>query len=226
MLAVVPPEYFPRLERIALALRAHRVVLADTFQYSRQSFHNRTRLRNPQGWQWLSVPLRAHQHGKPIYRVLLGQDPSWRRRHWRAFCYNYRTTPYFEFYEPRLERLFAHTWTHLGELASATFVLTLQLFEIQTPVVRASELADQPATVETIARLLAADTLLLPEATARIDRGAAACVYTLRFEEPIYRQNFPGFFPGMAALDLLFNLGPIEARTLLLQQSQVEVEQP
>jgi hypothetical protein len=226
MLAVVPPEYFPRLERVASALCAHRVVLADTFQYSRQSFHNRTRLRNPQGWQWLSVPLRAHQHGVPIYRALLGQDSSWQRRHWRAFCYNYRTTPYFEFYEPHLERLFSHTWIHLGDLTATTFGLTLQLFEIQTPIVRASELAGPPSTVEAIARLLAADTLLLPEATASIDRNAGAYVYAFHFEEPLYRQNFPGFFPGMAALDLLFNLGPVEARDLLLRQSRIEPLQP
>ncbi|SHK06465.1 WbqC family protein [Rhodothermus profundi] len=221
MLAVVPPEYFPRLERVALALRAGRLVLADTFQYSRQSFHNRTRLRNPQGWQWISVPLRAHQHGVPIDQAAVGQLRGWQRRHWRAFCYNYRTTPYFEFFEPRLEEIFQQEWTTLGALTCATVLLTLQLFEIDTPVVRASELVGRPASVAAIARVLAADTLLLPENTAAIDRTAAAQVYALRFKEPVYRQNFEGFVPGMTALDLLFNLGPIEARALLEAHSEV-----
>ncbi len=221
MLAVVPPEYFPRLERVALALRAKRLVLADTFQYSRQSYHNRTRLRNPQGWQWISVPLRAHQHGVPIEQAAIGQLRDWSRRHWRAFCYNYRTTPYFEFYEPRLEAIFRQTWKTLGALTCATFLLTLQLFEIDTPVVRASELVGRPASMAAIARVLAADTLLLPEATASIDRVAAPQVCVLRFEEPVYRQNFEGFVPGMTALDMLFNLGPVEARTLLEAHSQV-----
>ncbi len=221
MLAVVPPEYFPRLERVALALRAGRLVLADTFQYSRQSFHNRTRLRNPQGWQWISVPLRAHQHGVPIDRAAIGQLRGWQRRHWRAFCYNYRTTPYFEFYEPRLEELFQQEWRTLGELTCATVLLTLQFFEIDVPVVRASELVGRPASMAEIVRVLAANTLLLPEATAPIDRAAAPRVYALRFEEPVYRQHFEGFVPGMTALDLLFNLGPVEARALLEAHSQV-----
>lgn len=221
MLAVVSPEYFPRLERVALALRARRLVLADTFQYSRQSYHNRTRLRNPQGWQWISVPLRAHQHGVPIDRATVGQLRGWQRRHWRAFCYNYRTTPYFEFFEPRLEEIFQQEWTTLGALTCATVLLTLRLFEIDTPVVRASELVGRPASVAAIARVLAADTLLLPENTAAIDRAAAAQVYALRFKEPVYRQNFGGFVPGMTALDLLFNLGPVEARALLEAHSDV-----
>ncbi|MDQ7039846.1 MAG: WbqC family protein [Rhodothermus sp.] len=221
MLAVVPPEYFPRLERVALALRAGRLVLADTFQYSRQSYHNRTRLRNPQGWQWISVPLRAHQHGVPIDQAAIGQLRDWPRRHWRAFCYNYRTTPYFEFYEPRLEAIFRQPWKTLGALTCATFLLTLQLFEIDTPVVRASELIGRPTSMAAIAQVLAADTLLLPEATASIDRAAAPQVCVLRFEEPVYRQNFEGFVPGMTALDMLFNLGPVEARARLEAHSQV-----
>lgn len=221
MLAILPPEYFPRLERVALALKAGRLVLADTFQYSRQSYHNRARLRNPQGWQWISVPLQAHQYGVPIHQVVIGQLGGWQRRHWRAFWYNYRTTPYFEFYESRLEVLFQSLWKTLGELTCATVLLTLQFFEIDLPVVRASELVGQPHSMADIARVLAADTLLLPEANAPFDRAAASQVYALRFQEPTYRQNFEGFRPGMMALDLLFNLGPVEARTLLEAHSRV-----
>ena len=69
MIAIRPPEYFPCLAYAALLLAVDCFVLADTFQYSRQSFQNRTKVRNPQGWQWVSIPLKGGQHGRPICQV-------------------------------------------------------------------------------------------------------------------------------------------------------------
>ena len=103
-----PPDYWPGIAYMALIDRADRVVLADTFQYSRQSFQNRARLRTPQGWQWISIPLRGRQHGTPIREVMIWQRPAWLRKHLKALVYNYRGTPFFTYYEPALTDLFQH----------------------------------------------------------------------------------------------------------------------
>ena len=65
VLAIRPPEYFPRLSHVALMHYATHFVLADTMQYSRQSFQNRTRVRTREGSSWVSVPLKGGQHGSP-----------------------------------------------------------------------------------------------------------------------------------------------------------------
>lgn len=223
MIAVRPPDYLPQLAYVALMDAVDVFVLADTFQYSRQSFQNRARLRTPQGWQWLSVPLRGGQHGMPICDVAVEGPDYWTRKHWRSFEYNYRTTPFFEFFESDLRPLYDRRWTHLGELTCAGVAVLHRLFGLSCRLVRASELPGRPDTLPAVTAALEATELLVPAAAAAHDRRLVAPLHVMHFETPVYRQNFEGFEPDLSALDLLFNYGP-EARTLLRQGVQaVEV---
>ena len=221
--AVRPPEYFPRLAYLALMQQAERFVLADTFQYSRQSFQNRARLRTPprprRSWQWISVPLKGGQHGRPICEVEVDSAPvpgqaecgqavraDWQRSHWRAFRYNYQTAPFFDHYEAAFCDLFQNPWTSLGALTCASAELLHRLFGLSTTLVRASALPEAPSDLGTLA---GHDHLLLvPEATAEHDRAQVTSVQVLRYQEPVYHQNFEGFEPGLSGVDLLFNYGP------------------
>ncbi|QXD15529.1 WbqC family protein [Rhodocaloribacter litoris] len=216
MIAVRPPEYFPRLAYFALMDAAERFVLADTFQYSRQSYQNRARLRTPQGRQWVSIPLRGGQHGRPIRAVEIEPRRDWMGKHRRAFMYNYRSTPFFEYYEPDFESLFAGTWTHLADLTCATVALVARLLGIRTPLLRASGLAGAPDTLTKVLAATGADRLLVPEEAAAHDVPLAPSAQVLRYETPPYRQNFSGFEPDVSAVDLLFNYGP-EALAVLRQ---------
>lgn len=214
MLVIRPPEYFPRLAFAALMLRAGTVVLADTFQYSRQSYQNRTRLRNPQGWQWISVPLKARQHGTPIEAVRIRQSVGWRRQHWKALAFNYRSTPYFEYYESDLAALFETDWTHLGALTCATVELIHRLLRASSRLLCASQLDGAPADLPSIYKVRDDKPLLAPEEAAPYDAPQVPDLRVLHVEHPTYRQAFEGFEPGMSTLDLLFNYGP-EARAII-----------
>lgn len=224
MVAVCPPEYWPRPAYAALLQQVDCFVLADTFQYSRQSFQNRARVRTPQGWQWLSVPLRGGQHGRPICDVRLRDSEPWQRKHRRALLYNYRTTPYFEFYEPTLAPLLERPWDRLGELTCATIEVVHGLLDLPARLVRASAWPGAPATLPAILDRLREghpeEHLLTLPAAAPHQAPVAPALHVLHDRERPYRQNFEGFVPGMSVLDLLFNYGPetrrmLEARTEL-----------
>ena len=146
--AIHSPEYFPRLPYMALVQHVDRFVLADTFEYRGQSFQNRARLRNPQGWQWIAVPLRAHQKRNAIESVTINEDDPWIGKHWRALQYNYRSTPYFEYFEPRLEPFFQEEWTNLGALTCASIELLHELMDLSTQLVRASSLDGAPSSMQ------------------------------------------------------------------------------
>jgi len=215
------PEYFPRLSYFALLMHADQVVLADTFQYSRQSFLNRARIRTPQGWQWISVPLLGGQKGKPLTEAQIDRHAPWRRKHWRALEYNYRTSPYFEFYELDFEPLFKQEWETLAALNIATITILCRLLSVDTPVVRASELPGSPSTLPDIfARFSGAERLLTVPESAAHDQAEGLPIEVLDFQHPTYRQNFEGFEPEMSALDLLFNYGP-EARSFLERYTHI-----
>ena len=236
MIAVRPTEYWPRPAYFALMDHVDHFVLADTFQYSRQSYQNRASLRTPNGRQWISIPLRGRQHGRPIHQVEIHGKHRWIRKHWRALTFNYRATPFFEYYEDQLRPVFDVEWEGLADLTSRTVEVTRDLLGITTILSRASALEgtpgtpgtrgtpgipDTPASPSTLEEILATvgdENLVVPEIASSVDGTFAASV--LDFEEAERRQNFEGFEPGMSALDLLFNYGP-EALSMIREQALI-----
>ncbi len=207
LVAVRPPEYWPRPVFLALMDIADRMVLADTLPYSRQSHQNRARVRNPAGAQWLSVPLAAGKKGRAIREARIEGSNRWIRKHWRALAYNYRATPFFELYEPELASFFDREWAWLGEITCASVQKIAELFQIETPLARASGMEGAPASVPDVHRLAGGDFLSARD-TEAADRKLVRVDAVVHLRELVYRQNFQGFFPGMSALDLLFNYGP------------------
>lgn len=215
MIAIRPPEYFPRPEYVALMQQADRFILADTFQYSRQSFQNRSKLRNPKGWQWITVPLKGYAYGDPITDVGIDADDRWQERHWRSFMYNYRSTMYFEYYEERFRPIFEETeWQKLANLTCRSVAVVANLLDVETPLERASELPGAPTTLDAILAEVGAEDepLLVPPELADIDDAEARDLRICTVDIPPYRQNFDGFEPGMSAMDYAFNDGPDAAR--------------
>lgn len=186
-----PPEYFAGLSFWALVVRCDRVILADSFQYSRQSFQNRARLRTPDGWQWITVPLKGGQRGCSIAEIEIDNTVPWRGKHLRALQYNYRSAPYFEAFEDRFEDLLEHEWTTLGDLTVASTSLVADILDLPRPE-RLSRVQAQPDE---------STELLLNS-----DPHQEGCP-VLQFDGVQYHQNFPGFEAGMSILDAVFNLG-------------------
>src|SRR5439155_29248 len=68
------------------------LVLYDTAQYSKQlGFHNRNRIKTPQGAQWLTVPVQ-HATLRALRDVQIVDGP-WALRHRQALDANYRRAP-------------------------------------------------------------------------------------------------------------------------------------
>jgi len=208
-IVIRPPEYWPGLATAALMRAADIIVMADTFQYSHQSFQNRMRVRNPDGWQWVSVPLKASQHGRPQAKTQIRQVSGWRKRHWKAILFNYSQSPYFNYYRDLIHALYHREWICLGELNVITNQLVYQWLGGSGVLLAASQLKGAPHTMEAIldhypdAQLLAPDGVPEPKSSHR-----------LYFSSPSYRQTFTGFISGMSVLDLIFNYGPDSAGIL------------
>lgn len=202
-ISVRPPEYWPTLASAALMQAADIIILADTFQYSRQSFQNRMRVRNPDGWQWVSVPLKGGQHGRSQYLTRIRPVPGWRKRHWKAIRFNYSQAPYFDHYQDSIKSLYRQDWTHLGGLNVATTRLVYQWMNGSGTMLAATELDGCPDSVEAIMAYWPEAELLAP---AGIPEPIPA--RRLYFSTPDYRQAFAGFVSGMTVLDLIFNYGP------------------
>ncbi len=219
--AVRPPEYFPRPEYAALMLSVDRFVLADTFPFSRQGHHNRMRIRTPQGagWQWLTVPREGASVGRPLHAVGIDAAQPWARMHRRAIHLNYGMAPFYDHYRHRLDALLDRPWGYLGDLAVATTRWVHEALGGTADLACASDLPGAPASLPAVWAALDAPGVLatLPESAERDAAHlafAGGAVRVLCFDEPVRRQNFPGFVGGVSTLDLLFNYGPDAAALL------------
>jgi len=179
----VTPEYLPRLETLLPIIGAEEVVWRDDRPFSRQAWQNRTRLRNPDGWQWITVPVEHGQLGESIARTRIAYHDGWRKRHLKAFRYNYSTAPFYEHYAPDLEMLYDMRFETLGELNRAA--LEMMMRWLKRPLIwRPIEAPGPEASNSDFERAL------------------------ITFEHPEYAQNYDGFMPEMTSLDILLNHGP------------------
>ncbi len=193
-------------------LAAERFVVADTFPFSRQSWHNRTKIRTPdaQGWQWLTVP-RKHGAKNLVLNALELDDASpWARTHQRALQVNYSMAPFYEMLSDDLNALLGRSYPTLGALAVATVRWVHAKIGGPSELIVASELPGAPDTLEGVWDVLGRfDTLItLPESAKRDSENfRGPHVETFHFTEQQRTQNFPGFVPGLSVLDMLFNQG-------------------
>jgi len=214
MLVIYPPEYLPRAAFFAQMQTADTCVLADTLQYSRQSYQNRTKIRNPNGWQWISVPLIGGQHGRGINDVEIDNRKQWARQHLKALEFNYRSTPFFDFYYESIAVILGKPHDALGVLLCEIVEVLHRMLQVAKPLARASQLPGAPQSVSAIQAVIGDADLLSSEEAARSDARHVAELSVFSYTPPVYRQNFTGFEPGMSVLDLLFNYGPEATRMM------------
>ena len=205
-----PPEYLPTLYFSALLCTADAVEVRMDHQYSRQSFQNRARLRTPDGWQWITVPLQGGQTGLPIGQTLIDHSDNWQARHLKAFQFNYGTSPFFEHFFPGLQSVLAQQHDTLGTLTAATVRLVHEL--LGAPGRLLVRHGDEPGSEEHLPR----DLIL----AGKEKETPPAALAELKLDLPPYRQNFDGFERDMSTMDLLFNYGPA-ARGMLTAATEV-----
>ena len=209
--AIRPPELAPRLPYAALLLAADRVVLADTFPFSRQSGQSRMRIRTSQGVQWLSVP-RVHTGRQPLFNEVEVVDDDWRRRHLAGLRAAYGMAPFFEHVMPGWAEVLA-TPGSLADLACASVRWAVGWLGAEAEIVRASALPGSPAALADVAGAVGLEALVtLPESAEREAQALPGVdVRVLEVDEVERRQAFPGFEPGLSVLDVVMNHGPASA---------------
>ncbi len=183
------PEYFPGLETLWRIGQAKRCFLLKENQYSRQSFQNRTKIRNADGWQWLTVPLQSGEFARKINEMIPSHPREWKTRHMKGLQYNYSTSPYFEYFIQEISDIILKEHLTLADLTCSTTIWCVRAIGLDTEM-----------NVGDSGRPL----------------GSRSAETVAEYEHPSYRQNFPDFIPGMSVLDVLFNHGP-EAKRIILQ---------
>ena len=218
--AIHQPQTYPWLGYFAKIMQADVFIFLDNVQFKKNEWQNRNKIRTPDGWQWLTVPV-IHHFGQNIMDVKINDTIDWRKKHLQSLRTYYSKAPFFSQYFDEITVLYQTDWKNLADFNIAGIQLIMSLTGINTPILIASEMdvfknkpqvsADERLIIAT--KAVEADVYLSGagghnyldmELFPQNDIG----LIFQSFEHPIYRQMTAEFLPFMSVLDLLFNEGP------------------
>jgi hypothetical protein len=219
------PEHLPWLGLIEKISKADLFVILDTVQYQKNYFHNRNKIRTSNEFAWITVPVKKFSHNNSIREIQISYDQKWELRYLNLIKTFYSKTAYFDKYFPLLESEVLKKHEYLVGLNCAFLSLLTRAFEIDTKIVKASDL-ELPSNLKggTIVNYEICKSLSAKEYLSGIsgkdyldssyfnDRGIQ--VKFQEFYHPIYQQRYEPFLPFMSSIDSLFLYGD-DAKTIL-----------
>ncbi len=221
--AIHQPQYLPYLGFFDKLARCDVFIALDNVQFQKNGLQNRNKIKNREGWQWLTVPV-SHTHDTHISDVTISDPFRWGRKHWSALQTNYGRAPHYAWCAEALKPVFDATWTHLSPLCLELTRVTRELLALRAPCVLASTLpggGEASTLLISLCKAVGADTYLSgPGGRGYMDleafERANVRVLFQEFVHPEYPQVFPeaGFQSRLSVVDALFNCGE-SARSFL-----------
>lgn len=218
IVSINQPAYMPWLGYFDRVNRSDLHIVLDHVQFEKNSVTNRNKVRTPEGWNWITVPVRTKGRFSQlsINQVEIDQNVFWSKKHWRTIEANYSKSPCFSQYSRSLQDLYDREWATLGALLDEGRRYFLTELGIMKDLVRSSELSPQSKKSDMVLELCkkVGATCYLSGPFGRDYLNAHEfedAGIELRFHDyvhPEYEQVYKGFEPYMSIIDLLFNHGP------------------
>lgn len=213
---IMQPTYLPWVGYFDLLDQADTFIFLDSVQFERQSWQQRNRVRTPDGWQWLTVPV-LRRFPQMIFEVRINSATDWQRKHLATIQQHYAGTPFWDRHREAIGHLYGRPWETLADLNISAIKYIARELGITPTFVRSSELVACGQRVNLLIGLcheVKADVYLSPEGAATYieqDNRFAEEGITLEYHHytPVpYRQRYSPFIPYLSVIDLLFNEGP------------------
>ena len=142
IVSINQPAYLPWLgyfHRIAVS-DLH--IVLDHVQFEKNSFTNRNKLRTPDGWSWLTVPVKTKgKFGDLSIRSLeINNSVKWHTKHWKTICQSYSKTRHFQDHAQFFESIYLREWPRLSDLCACLTGYLLRSLGITTPIFYSSDM--------------------------------------------------------------------------------------
>ncbi len=213
--------YFDRIARSDLHIVLDHVKIEHN---TSNSFTNRNKIRQKDGWSWLTVPIltKGRQQGMAISDIEVDTRQPWQGKHWAALSNTYSRAAHFADYREELAAIYQQPVQKLIEIIEPLTGFMLDKFNIGTPLVYSSALlvteTKSALVLELCRQVGATEYLSGPFGRDYLDlesfESAGIKVSWHDYINPEYQQHYPGFEPYMSAVDVLFNYGPNAAAIL------------
>jgi len=188
---LLPVFYLPPISWFSVFLDPESQIVFEQFEnFPKQTYRNRANIYGANGKLSLIIPIN-HNGKREVKDIEISYREDWRTLHWKSIKTAYQSSPYFEFYEDKLKKIF-----DLKEKNLLDFNL------------KALEILQQTLKTEK-AHSLNTEYIKNPEEINLREKFSSK--QPSEFEMDEYYQTFSdklGFIKDLSILDLICNKGP------------------
>jgi len=221
--AIMQPMYLPWAGHFNLIAAVDTFVFLDDVQLERQSWQTRNRILLGGKEVLLSVPTHRVPLDTPIERIALADATRWRHRHATTLQQAYGKAPYGAVVLDRVLPVIGDpAITRLADLNLALTRILVELLELPTPLLRASELGcggKRTEHVIALCRHVGASVYLSPQGAREYllaDDFVGRSGIELEFQQftpaPYVQCRSADFVSHLSIVDVIANLGPTRSR--------------
>lgn len=191
MKILLPLFYLPPISWFSVFLKENAEIIFEQFEsFPKQTYRNRTTVYGANGRLSLIIPMN-HNGTRMYHEIEFSQRENWQNIHWKSIKIPYQSSPYFEFYEDDLSKIFTFKTNSL-------FEFNLNALKIIQKILK----TDKTYALNT-------EYFKNPEEENYRDQFSAK--QDSEFELSEYYQTFSdkfGFQPDLSIIDLICNKGP------------------
>jgi hypothetical protein len=218
--AIMQPTFLPWIGYFSLLDSVDEFIFLDHVQFEKRSWQQRNKIRNSQGEQWLSVPVRSKGKQKQLIKDVHISYDNMRRpldKIMKTIETNYKKAPFYNDYYEDLNLILSKNPKHISKLNQDIIQWVCSKLQIITPCILSSEIGVVGARADLLVDICKVkkathyisplgSKVYLDETNAFELAGIPISYYN--FKHPEYQQLHGGFIPYLSILDLLFNAGP------------------
>ena len=217
ILAAVQPSYLAWIPFFARMKMADAFVYLDDDEFSKNSFHNRNRIKTRAGELLLTAAVNYKGNSRTAIKdIPLANNIPWRKKHWKTIQQNYNKAPYFNELKSFLTNYYETEWQTLGEMNIEFIEFFRAYVGIDIPCYCSSKLnAEGRNNVKLInlCKQLGATKFVVKPGTESYHPRELFLKNDITFEYFNYEQNtypqlYGNFIPHLSILDFAMNCGP------------------
>ena len=214
--AIHQPNYLPYLGFFDKILKSDVFVIYDTVQFRKNNFQNRNRVCSPDGWQWLTLPVK-HSFRQKIKDAEINNPVKAVKNNWKKIQTLYGKAPYFKQYSGIFSDIYTRNYIKIADFNYDLIIAACSILGLSTKFIKSSSFSEiQSKRTEALVELcsrVGADTYLSgPSGKNYLDldlfEKSGIKIIFQNYVHPVYIQfNNNTFQTYMSIIDLIFNHG-------------------
>jgi hypothetical protein len=188
------PTYFSPISQYAFICRSDNVLFEFEDNFQKQTYRNRCYIYGANGKLSLNIPVKHIKSSgrKKTKDTLVENSFPWQDQHFKSLKTAYQSSPFFEFFEDDLAKIFSKKYVYLNDLNIDTYLFVTDALQINQEFNKTKEYEISPIVNDYRDFSVAKNGSI----SIKMDE------YTQIFDDKF------GFISNLSILDLLFMEGP------------------